>query len=168
MHHIQNIVNTLTGILSPPPRSSANAGLFWPLILLQTSGLPVLVYPKCGHCGSGARGRRYAAFCVEGFVGGLDGVGGGFAAHVPATTSPFNLVRLGYHQYFRFGLCQLTRTQFTIAHILSNHEHRSTHRPLPTPSLLPEPEAVGLYTDLGEGGEGNIPNHSPNILRILK
>jgi len=70
--------------------------LFWPLILLQTSGLPVLVYPKCDHCGSGARGRRYAVFCVEGFVIGLDGVGGGFGAYVHATMSPFNLVRSGY------------------------------------------------------------------------
>ncbi len=33
-----------------------------------------------------------AAFCVEGFVKGLDGVGVGIGAHMQANSSPFNLV----------------------------------------------------------------------------
>ena len=43
-----------------------------------------------------------AAFCVEGFVKGLDGVGVGIGAHMQANTSPFNLV-----SYFRASLPSL-------------------------------------------------------------
>jgi hypothetical protein len=85
----------------------SKALLLWSLILLQTSGL----YPKWDFAWVAILGQWSqikdmqevcwstfcavcAAFCVEGFVRGLDGAGSGFAAHMHANTSPFNLVRL--------------------------------------------------------------------------
>ncbi|KAK7455173.1 hypothetical protein VKT23_011044 [Stygiomarasmius scandens] len=94
-----------------------------------------------------------AAFCVEAFVKGLDGVGVGFGAHLQANTSPFNLVGYAFllhvyaspitHVYKPEGLpsrpdkhvlitIAIPLLQITIFHILSVRKRWSSHRFLPT------------------------------------
>lgn len=111
--------------------------LLWTLILLQTSN----IYPnhesgtlyKLGQWSETKEMSEIcwstfcavcAAFCVEGFAKGLDGIGTGFFAHMQANTSPFNLV---CSKYLIRVISVLTCRQVGYAFLLHIYSSPVTH-----------------------------------------
>ncbi|KAK0211329.1 hypothetical protein DFS33DRAFT_371615 [Desarmillaria ectypa] len=121
-----------------------------------------------------------AAFCVEGFVKGLDGVGVGIGAHMQANSSPFNLVGYAFllhiysspithvskpeglpsrpdkHVIFTIAIPLL---QLTVFHILSIRKRWSTHRLIPT-ALSSILSLVHFHTTLLIHSYSSVPPHS--------
>ncbi|KAG7448355.1 uncharacterized protein BT62DRAFT_766865 [Guyanagaster necrorhizus] len=121
-----------------------------------------------------------AAFCVEGFVKGLDGVGVGIGAHMQANSSPFNLVGYAFllhiysspithvnkpeglpsrpdkHVVFTIAIPLL---QLTVFHILSIRKQWSTHRLIPT-ALTSILSLIHFHITLLMHSYSSLPLHS--------
>ncbi|KAK0463509.1 uncharacterized protein EV420DRAFT_1518589 [Desarmillaria tabescens] len=121
-----------------------------------------------------------AAFCVEGFVKGLDGVGVGIGAHMQANSSPFNLVGYAFllhiysspithvskpeglpsrpdkHVIFTIAIPLL---QLTVFHVLSIRKRWSTHRLIPT-ALSSILSLIHFHTTLLMHSYSSAPFHS--------
>ncbi|THU80622.1 hypothetical protein K435DRAFT_767892 [Dendrothele bispora CBS 962.96] len=140
--------------------------VLWSLLILQTADLFPRIESGVMHdLGVWSQTREMkdvswqtfcavcAAFCVETFVKGLDGVGVGFGAHLQANTSPFNLVGYAFllhvyaspitHVHKPEGLpsrpdkhvlitIAIPLLQITFFHILSVRKRWSNHRFIPT------------------------------------
>lgn len=120
-----------------------------------------------------------AAFCVEGFVKGLDGVGVGIGAHMQANSSPFNLVGYAFllhiysspithvnkpeglpsrpdkHVIFTIAIPLL---QLTVFHVLSIRKRWSTHRLIPT-ALSSILSLIHFHTTLLMHSYSSVPFH---------